>query len=226
MKSVLRIKTGRYTLSTTIDLPVDISEMEGIMVEARKLGKEVYNKEAYKSHKKRGPQTAEGIENIRRAVKKRWAKKRKTLAIKEQKFGSNVNRWTEEEIERLKELYLKNTSKKCAEIMGRSYESIKDKLKRNNITKRAKATQKNYRSSEEQRKKISKAQKKRWVKIKKGHGRPRKTEKPRNNRKKWTAKEEAYILRNAGKKSWKEIGDYLGVKPKQAWDKWYDATKR
>lgn len=149
--------------------------------------------------------------------------KRYDLHKETKKPGSNLRRWTKEEIKKLKELYPTHTAESIGKIINRTTYAVTYKLSEYGLKKYEKRrvsasairkkTYKKGPKTEKGRKSISEAQKRRWARIK-------------QKKKIWTKRNEAYLLRKAGKLSWKEIGDYCGVSPKAAYDKWYYLAKR
>lgn len=233
MKTTLRIQTGRYTLSTTVSLPVPMGEMEAIMAEARKLGGESA------------------------VIKRKYAKRKYKRIISRYKTGSNQRRWTKDELRQIKELYPTHSVTKISKIINRTPNAIFYKLRECGIKKPGRkgldanaglSEKKEYRREgmwTPQEIKILKTKSKNLtsrdlsrfvgrtlaatkkklyqlgIKTRGKSGRPAK-----GPQKIWTKKEEAFVLRNARKLSWDEIGKQCGVSAKKVYDKWYYLAKR
>lgn len=108
MKTILRVKTGHYTLSKTVELPVPLDELKGIVDDAEALG-EVEVKT--KTYKKKGPQK------------------------KECKTTQRKN-WTKTEIDKLERLYKNHTSMEIAKQIGRTFEAVKKRIATEGFSKR------------------------------------------------------------------------------------------
>lgn len=187
MKIVLRVKTGQYTLSKTIELPVQLEELKKIVDIAK--GIELCEKIKQETNIK--------IINVeKKRLYKKYTKRKK---------------WTRNEVNVIKKMYKKHTAVEIAQKLGRTFESVKKRIQQEGFRKTrisVKLKRKDYRSSKEQKEKISKAQKKRWARIK-----GKKTSRGRKSG--WRDAEIKYLMKNYKKKQTLMIAKDLKRTPEQ-----------